>query len=87
MSASRSWSIHMPDNRQLAGFVSSALFERAYEVYGHTHHQPLLPADLEHAGGFSHRELIAYLFAGNFPREEWHSRVIEGLNGVYTNAR
>lgn len=50
---------------------------RAYEVY--THCYGAQPAMIDVAkgcrGGFSAGELIAFLYARSFPRQEWQQRV------------
>jgi len=55
---------------------------RAYEVYRHIYgEQPaLMTGDCR--GGFSAGELIAFLYAHTFPREEWKGRVREALAGM-----
>lgn len=50
---------------------------RAYEVYCHFYsEQPALIEDWCR-GGFGMEELIAFLYARSFPREEWKDRVRE----------
>lgn len=54
---------------------------RAYEVYCHVHGPQPAMVDVEHGcrGGFHADELIAYLYARSFPRDEWARRVDEAL--------
>lgn len=58
---------------------------RAYEVYAHVFGpQPAL-IDLvgrNCRGGFSVGELIAFLYARSFPKEEWRQRVDEAFTGL-----
>lgn len=55
---------------------------RAYEVYCHVHSpQPALVdlAGKNCRGGFSVGEIIAFLYAHSFPKNEWEARVQEAL--------
>lgn len=54
----------------------------AYEVYCHVCRPQ--PAMVEGwcRGGFSAGELIAFLYARPFPKEEWRVRVDEALRGM-----
>jgi hypothetical protein len=47
----------------------------AYEVYSHVYgpQQALIEGGCR--GGFSAGELIAFLYARHFPKQEWRSRV------------
>lgn len=53
----------------------------AYEVYCHLHgsQQAMVSGDCR--GGFSASELVAFLYARSFPREEWRRRVDEAFRG------
>lgn len=53
----------------------------AYEVYCHVYGaQPaMIDAARGYRGGFSINELIAFLYARQFPKEEWSRRVDEAL--------
>ena len=54
---------------------------RAYEVYcGIFGHQEAMVIG-ECRGGFALGELIAFLYARSFPREEWSQRFDEALDG------
>lgn len=55
---------------------------RAYEVYCHVFSPQPAMIDLEGRncrGGFGAGELIAFLYARTFPKEEWKARVDEAL--------
>lgn len=62
--------------------VPASVALRAYEVYCHVYGaQPAL-VDLKGRscrGGFSVGELIAFLYARSFPKEEWKARVQEAF--------
>lgn len=55
---------------------------RAYEVYCEVFRaQPaMITGDCR--GGFGVGELIAFLYAGTFPRKEWRTRVDEAFKGM-----
>ena len=57
---------------------------RAYEVYAHVHGPQEAIITGHCRGGFSVAELIAFLYAYPFPRNEWRDRVREALNGMVT---
>lgn len=67
----------------------SSVTLRAYEVYSHLYGpQPAL-IDLEGRwcrGGFTARELIAYLYARSFPKAEWRRRVDQAYAGMQSEA-
>jgi hypothetical protein len=67
------------------GEITSAVTLRAYEVYCALHgDQPAL-VDLKGRncrGGFGTGELIAFLYARSFPREEWRKRADEAFDGM-----
>ena len=55
---------------------------RAYEVYCHVFGpQPAMVTGWCR-GGFGASELIAFLYAHSFPKEEWGRRVDEALKGM-----
>lgn len=55
---------------------------RAYEVYKHVYaEQEALITD-GCRGGFSVGELVAFLYAHSFPKEEWRQRVDEAFAGM-----
>lgn len=55
---------------------------RAYEVYCHVFgpQEALITGDCR--GGFGAGELIAFLYAYPFPRDEWSKRVDEAMHGM-----
>lgn len=54
----------------------------AYEVYCHVHAPQQAMVTGECRGGFSAGELIAFLYAHNFPKSEWRARVDEAFYGM-----
>lgn len=64
------------------GEATTKVTLRAYEVYCHEYgEQPALVTGWCR-GGFSTGELIAFLYARSFPKEEWHARVQEAFAGM-----
>jgi hypothetical protein len=65
-----------------AGFMPSTVTLRAYEVYCHVFGPQPAMVDLagrDCRGGFGVGELVAFLYARSFPKEEWSKRVDEAL--------
>jgi hypothetical protein len=59
----------------------------AYEVYKHIHgaQEALITGGCR--GGFGVGELIAFLYARSFPREEWRVRADEAFRGMELDGR
>jgi hypothetical protein len=55
---------------------------RAYEVYAAVHGKQDALVTGWCRGGMSTGELIAFLYARSFPREEWRRRVDEAFEGM-----
>ena len=55
---------------------------RAYEVYCQVHSPQEALVTGGCRGGFGTGELIAFLYARSFPREQWRARVSEALRGA-----
>lgn len=64
------------------GHISSAVTLRAYEVYCAVYGLQEALVTGHCRGGFSTGELIAFLYARTFPREQWRQRVDEAFNGM-----
>lgn len=64
------------------GQVNAAVYMRAYEVYREVfgEEQALIVDDCR--GGFSKAELVAFLYARSFPKEEWERRMGEAFAGM-----
>ncbi len=54
----------------------------AYEVYSHVYSPQEAMVTGGCRGGFSTGELIAFLYARPFPKNEWRMRVDEALTGA-----
>jgi hypothetical protein len=55
---------------------------RAYEVYCHVYAPQEAMVTGGCRGGFSAGELIAFLYAHSFPKEEWRARTDEAFKGL-----
>lgn len=54
----------------------------AYEVYCRLYGPQIALVTGDCRGGMSCGELIAFLYARNFPQSEWRARVDEAFNGM-----
>lgn len=54
---------------------------RAYEVYHYLYPDQTLER-LNERGGFGVGELVGFLYAYSFPKEEWDKRVQEAFSGM-----
>jgi len=70
-----------PTNRKNAT-APKVLVMRAYEVYCHVFAPQEAMVTGHCRGGFASGELIAFLYARSFPKEEWKARVEEALIGL-----
>lgn len=55
---------------------------RAYEVYCHVYAEQEAMVTGGCRGGFSIGELVAFLYARSFPKDEWRVRVDEAFGGA-----
>lgn len=62
--------------------IPFVVHERAYEVYCHVHSPQRALMEGECRGGFGMCELVAFLYAYGFPREQWRTRVDEAYHGM-----
>ena len=65
--------------------LTSTVTRRAYEVYCHMYGAQDALMDLEGRGcrgGFSVGELVAFLYARSFPKDEWRARADEAFHGM-----
>ena len=59
---------------------------RAYEVYCHVYGPQEAMVTGECRGGFGVCEIVAFLYARSFPKEEWSDRVDEAFRGLRLGA-
>lgn len=62
--------------------VPKTVTMRAYEVYCAEYGPQEAMVTGWCRGGFGTSELIAFLYARSFPKEEWHKRVSEAFKGM-----
>lgn len=74
--------VQVPVNHSGHGVAPQVVTLRAYEVYKHVYgaQEELITGTCR--GGFGVGELIAFLYARSFPKEEWSARVDEALEGL-----
>ena len=65
-----------------SGKISSAVTRRAYEVYADVYGPQEAMITGWCRGGFSTGELIAFLYARSFPKDQWRKRVDEAFVGM-----
>lgn len=63
-------------------YCPQAVTLRAYEVYAHVHGEQEALITGHCRGGFSTGELLAFLYARSFPKEEWRRRADEAFRGA-----
>jgi hypothetical protein len=76
--------VHPVQTRQQrgSGQCPQTVTMRAYEVYCHVHSPQEAMVTGSCRGGFSTGELIAFLYAHSFPKEEWRARVDQAFRGA-----
>ena len=65
--------------------IPEVVTQRAYEVYYNLYGaQPALMDDENRGcrGGFAVSELISFLYARSFPKEEWKARELDAITGM-----
>jgi surfactin synthase thioesterase subunit len=62
--------------------VRESVYMAAYEVYSHVYSPQKELITNGCRGGFSTGELIAFLYARSFPKEQWSARADEAFRGM-----
>ena len=62
--------------------VRESVYLRAYEVYCHVNGPQVEMVTGGCRGGFSSSELVAFLYAHSFPKDEWRTRTDEAFEGM-----
>lgn len=70
------------DTTHRQGKVPQVVTLKAYEVYCHVCGEQKAIIEGNCRGGFGVGELIAFLYAATFPKQEWRQRVNEALQGM-----
>jgi hypothetical protein len=62
--------------------VSESIYLAAYEVYSHVYGPQTAMIDIAKGcrGGFTLHELVVFLYARSFPKNEWRTRIFEAFN-------
>jgi len=63
--------------------LRSEITEMAFEVYTHLYRGQTLER-LNERGGFGIGEVVAFLYARQFPKSEWSARADEAFEGMNT---
>lgn len=71
---------HLRNRR--GGKMPQTVTMKAYEVYKHVHGEQKALVTGGCRGGFSVGELIAFLYASSFPKNEWAERCREAFRGM-----
>jgi len=75
--------LHPVQTKQVRNAVAPKLVTmQAYEVYREVYGAQEAMITGGCRGGFSCGELIAFLYAHSFPKNEWHARVDEAFRGM-----
>ncbi len=69
-------------NRGNKGKITSKVTLQAYEVYCHLYGKQEALVTGGCRGGFGVSELIAFLYARSFPKDEWRARADEAFKGM-----
>ena len=64
------------------GKIRTEVTLKAYEVYCHVYGEQEAMITGHCRGGFATGELIAFLYARSFPKNEWRNRVDEAFKGM-----
>lgn len=74
--------VQVPSKYATIRNVPKIVSMRAYEVYCYVYSPQEALVTGSCRGGFSAGELIAFLYAHSFPKEEWNRRVDEAFKGM-----
>lgn len=75
--------VHPVQTKQTRGSCAPQVVTlRAYEVYCHVYSPQEAMITGGCRGGFSAGELIAFLYAYGFPKDQWRQRVQEAFEGM-----
>lgn len=74
--------VQTPQMRREQAWAPKIVTMAAYEVYSHVYapQAAMVTGDCRH--GFSTGELIAFLYARSFPKDQWRRRVDEAFKGA-----
>lgn len=74
--------VQLPFNRPNKAVCPKVVTMAAYEVYCHLYGAQEAMVTGSCRGGFSAGELIAFLYAKGFPKDEWRKKVDEAFLGI-----
>lgn len=73
--------VQTPQGRREQGLTPKVVAMAAYEVYCHVYAPQEAMVTGGCRGGFSTGEMIAFLYARSFPKDQWKTRVEEAFKG------
>jgi len=82
MSDVESHPVQLPRRRPEKAACPKVVTMAAYEVYCHVYAPQEAMVTGECRGGFGAGELIAFLYARSFPKDQWRQRVTEAMRGM-----
>lgn len=65
-----------------AAVVNEDVYMQCYKIYSAIHGPQQAMIEGHCRGGFGVGELVAFLYAGNFPQNEWRKRCDDALKGM-----
>lgn len=82
MSESKLFPVQVERYRNTKSVVPESVYMAAYEVYSHVFRPQPAMIEGECRGGFGIGELVAFLYAKQFPKSEWDQRFHEACKGM-----
>jgi hypothetical protein len=74
--------VQLRGGHERRGYAPQAVTMAAYEVYCHVYAPQEALITGECRGGFGVGELVAFLYARSFPKNQWSKRVDEAFDGM-----
>lgn len=82
MSEPKLFPVQVERFRDKRNVVPEPVYMAAYEVYCHIYRPQEAMITGECRGGFGINELVAFLYAKQFPKSEWSKRADEAFKGM-----
>jgi len=72
---------------EMQGLIAEEIYMKAYEVYCYIYGPQQAMIEGGCRGGFSVGELVGFLYAASFPKDQWRHKVNEAFNGGMENIK